>query len=273
MCFRENIDMKPDPKDMKVEEFKRILAAFPEAIFFHIQGNGEPLLNREIFTFVKLAKERGNIVRITTNGTLLDRERVKALLESGLDYLAISIDGATKATFESIRVGADFDNLKEKVRYLTVRKDELKKDLFLSMWVTITESNKDELVELLGLAYELGFDEVRFQCAQNYDKRGNLLKSDLSLITDETLKRLDELGKQKGIYVVLPDEIKDCDWSFKRVYVDCNGDVTPCCELSAWKLGNIYKEPFTKIWNSPSYIKFRDVKKNHKSPCRECNFF
>ena len=41
------------------------------------------------------------------------------------------------------------------------------------MWVTIVESNKDEVMELLELANKLDFDEVRFQYAQGYDGKGN----------------------------------------------------------------------------------------------------
>src|SRR5436189_67803 len=53
---------------------------------------------------VRFAKSGGHHVAIITNGTRLTRERSTALLDAGLDYLAMSMDGLTKATYEGLRI-------------------------------------------------------------------------------------------------------------------------------------------------------------------------
>src|SRR5262249_14825766 len=52
-----------------------------------LQGIGEPLLNEEIFEIVALLKSRGTRVVFNTNGTLLDADRRRRILASGLDEL------------------------------------------------------------------------------------------------------------------------------------------------------------------------------------------
>ena len=49
---------------------------------------------------------RGIRVGFNTNATLLTRARAERLVVAGLDWLCISLDGATAATYESIRDGA-----------------------------------------------------------------------------------------------------------------------------------------------------------------------
>jgi MoaA/NifB/PqqE/SkfB family radical SAM enzyme len=60
---------------------------------------GEPFINKSLLTFVGDAKERGlsDKVIITSNGSLINPQIHKDLIASGLDYLRISIYGATEA--------------------------------------------------------------------------------------------------------------------------------------------------------------------------------
>ena len=44
-------------------------------------------------------------------------------------------------------------------------------------------------------------------------------------------------------------------WYYCRILTD--GSVIPCCKAADFPLGNIYKDPFGKIWDSRKYRKFR----------------
>ena len=64
---------------------------------------GEPLLHKDIFKMVSIAKYAGaETVMFTTNGTLLTEARIKETIDSGLDILEISVDGSKKA-YQNIR--------------------------------------------------------------------------------------------------------------------------------------------------------------------------
>jgi len=67
---------------------------------------GEPLLDPYIFQRIKYAKEKGfRNIAISTNADLLDKEKQKKLLETGIDTVLFSIDGVKKETHENIRRG------------------------------------------------------------------------------------------------------------------------------------------------------------------------
>ena len=54
-----------------------------------------------------------------------------------------------------------------------------------------------------------------------------------------------------------------CYWPWYGMYVTCEGDVTPCSEISdpEWlgdlKLGNVFETPVMEIWNGAAYQEFR----------------
>ena len=52
----------------------------------------------------------------TTNATLLNDTISKKIIDSGVDVVFFSVDGASKETFEKIRVGANFERVKENIR-------------------------------------------------------------------------------------------------------------------------------------------------------------
>jgi MoaA/NifB/PqqE/SkfB family radical SAM enzyme len=67
----------------------------------HFYMMGEPFVNRALPDFIRVAVDRGIADRtcVTTNATLLDDKMIDRVLESGLDYLRVSVYGATEETF------------------------------------------------------------------------------------------------------------------------------------------------------------------------------
>ena len=95
------------PTVMPLDLYRRIIEQIsdrPRSVLLTIMG--EPLLHPRILDFVRLAKAAQHHVGLITNGTKLTRDVSTALLDAGLNYLAMSIDGFNKDTYESIRIGA-----------------------------------------------------------------------------------------------------------------------------------------------------------------------
>lgn len=84
-----------------------------------LDGKGEVFLNyKEITSFLKtLSFEKDfKTVRFLTNGSTLTRERLLELKSisdtTGINYIfAISVDGISKKTFETVRCGLSFENV------------------------------------------------------------------------------------------------------------------------------------------------------------------
>src|SRR5512140_2090634 len=67
-----------------------------------ILSGGEPLLHPDIDAIAARAKAMGFYVGLSTNGTLIDDERLPAIASVGFDYVGISLDG-TAATHDRFR--------------------------------------------------------------------------------------------------------------------------------------------------------------------------
>jgi len=70
-----------------------------------IQGNGEPLLNKDIDKFIAYASEKNiaDSIRLTTNGTMLTPRILGKLLDSGVDEIRVSLDVADKSLYSQFK--------------------------------------------------------------------------------------------------------------------------------------------------------------------------
>jgi MoaA/NifB/PqqE/SkfB family radical SAM enzyme len=94
---------------MSRQTFRRILKglrADPPGLSVFFGGFGEPLSHPDIISMITQVKACGARVEMITNGTLLTREISRELIQSGLDVLWVSIDGATPESYADVRLGA-----------------------------------------------------------------------------------------------------------------------------------------------------------------------
>ena len=138
---------------------------------------------------------------LVTNGTLLDEEKITAMLQARLSRLVVSIDGATAATYESIRVGANFERLIHNLRLLQRMKTEQRRSRpLLRFNFVMMRRNIEELPSLIQLADQLGAKQVTAQHMTIYDARSR----DQSLfqhqeVTNRCLLDAHRLAAERGI--------------------------------------------------------------------------
>ena len=95
--------------EMSSATFARIVEGLrsfspPPTVFFG--GIGEPLSHPHMVEMVGQAKALGSPVELITNGTLLTKDLSEQLIEAGLDFLWVSLDGATPESYADVRLGA-----------------------------------------------------------------------------------------------------------------------------------------------------------------------
>jgi len=103
---------------MDFGKFTRLVDEFPELTELQLQGLGEPMMHPRFFDMVAYAAAKGVKVGTNSNMTLLNARRAEQCVTSGLAELHVSIDGATAATYEGIRVRAHFDRVLRNVEML-----------------------------------------------------------------------------------------------------------------------------------------------------------
>ena len=130
---------------MKMELFEKIVddGAASGIREINLSLCGEPFLDTLLFERIRYVKSKGMQSNFYSNGTLLTKDRIDTLLETGLDSIIFSFDGGTKETYERIRVGADFKKTKGNLIGLIKERNRrgLKKPTILITFTTQKENS------------------------------------------------------------------------------------------------------------------------------------
>ena len=142
---------------IELEVFKKLLVNGNQLTTLNLTSGGESFVHPKIDDIIEISRELAPNakIRIITNGIFpLSKRRLKALEK--LNYIGISVDGATKKTFEEIRKPAKFETFLETVSAISKLKKEYSLDLVIRFVFTASQRNIHELPELVELANKLG---------------------------------------------------------------------------------------------------------------------
>ena len=238
MCPRET---HPQPKsDMTAEVFERLVTEAGEtAEHMMLIGLGEPFMDPQIFQRIEFCHRHSISTLLSTNGTFLDERCSAKVLESPLEQITLSFDGAKKETFEFYRKGAKFEKVRDNfVRFARMKKERGSK-LQVVVQMVKMEGNAGEVDEFLRFWGAVpGVDQLRIKADET-----NLMRPDAGHTGDEWKH--------------------PCHYLWRgAVYVKENGDVYPCCQsymLDGKPLGRIGEQPLVEIWNAPAIQQMREL--------------
>jgi heme d1 biosynthesis radical SAM protein NirJ len=155
------------PGELNREE---IFGVMDDLKAFHVPvlilSGGEPLLRPDIFDIAHRAKDMGFFTALSTNGTLIDKNNIKAIRDVGFNYVGISIDGTrdTHDTFRQMKGGFDAS-----IAGLRLCHEE---GIKTGLRFTMTQDNAEELPQMLQLMDDEKVDKFYFSHL-NYAGRGN----------------------------------------------------------------------------------------------------
>lgn len=272
---------------MEWETFARIQEYLPLAESVDLTGGGEPLTHPRLPEMVRASKKAGCQVGFSSNGMHLNAEMAQTLLEAGLDWISFSVDAASPRLYESIRQGANFEQVTGNIARLS----ELKARLGLSaprMMMVIVLMNGDphnvhELPDYVRLAHRLGVEQV---IAKNLDvilreddDRRRIFKhagepdQEVEQAIHLAQQAAAETGVRLRLYSLQPEEQVICEHNpLKSVFFNYEGEVSPCITLSyaekryfagqevyapCLRFGNIRQQTFPAILEAPEYRQFR----------------
>ena len=135
---------------------------FPTAYRIMLTGGGESLVHKQIDKILQLCLHYEVFPTIVTNGTTMTRKRAELLAATGV-YMGISVDGATKETFEALRYPARWDRLVKSLNLITAARREVGNESFFPHFqVVVQRANVDELPAFLDMAATYGFELVKY---------------------------------------------------------------------------------------------------------------
>jgi radical SAM protein with 4Fe4S-binding SPASM domain len=287
---------------MPFERFIQALDALPGLQELHLQGLGEPMMHPRFFEMVALATARGIRVTTNSNATLLNQRRAERCVTSGLDCLHVSLDGATAATYERIRVRAHFDRVTANVERLLAARERLGSTTpRLRLVMVIMRQNLDELPALVRLAHRWQVEGMfvqhlchdfgesslpsRYRPMRSFVDEQTLLHEDAQRV-ETVFAEARAVAQTLGVDLRLPRARPAlhrpgtpgrmrCDWPWRGAYLSYDGYAMPCCMVSTpdrINFGSIAEHGLADLWNSPAYEAFREQLDSDEPPevCRSC---
>ncbi len=287
--FCINPELNRPVKSMTAEQFETILDKIPSLEKVSLVGIGEPLLNKDLMKMLRAAKARQMTVGFTTNGTIMPPRIIEEICDISPDWLHTSLDGATKATFENIRKGANFDAILKNLERLMAALDGASRPE-ISVWFVGIKDNIHELPALVRLVDGLGIKNLYVQSVHFWGHESWREKNQPQSIANE-LERVGiffEQAREEASALGMTLEVcnlpdpnlgRECQWPWRACYITAEGFITPCCiqgsDPTVINFGNIFEQSFGEIWNSPDYQTFRRKLKSPDIPkiCEGCTSY
>jgi radical SAM protein with 4Fe4S-binding SPASM domain len=271
-------------------------------------SGGEPLTRKDFFEVANHAIEKGLYVSVATNGTLLTKEMVQKIKQAKINYVEISIDGATAKTHDAFRgvIGA-FD------KAVAGLKNCVEADLCACIATTATKNNLQEMPAIIDLAEDIGAERFTYfnfiptgrgkehfdqdLSAEEREKLMHYLLNRMSkgckttiLTTAPQLARVAlqcqgpngtgevtmsmahmQTAKVSKKAVPLAEFIGGCGAGRLYCSLSPQGDVHPCVFFPV-NVGNLKTEKFSDIWlHSKMFNTLRD-RSNLTGACGKCTY-
>ncbi len=254
---------------------------------------GEPLLLREFrqrVRYVNQKKRQDCTVDISTNGMLLDKSMIDFLVGERV-LIAISVDGADKATFEAIRRGSNFERVMQNAKKAAAAYGKFPPHQSPSFYISIQQENQNQILKIVMLAHDLGIKRIgcgivtapkEFAPDQNEAlcqelERAYRFIEDNGMFLDLYPTRVGDYVFADGRYQAAFNFIINtkCHAPLVSATVDYAGDVYLCCNVGAC-VGSVSEGSFLELWKSARYNQMRRcVNSGWDMPqkCKVCAWF
>lgn len=278
--------------DINLNIVRNILKYVSDISHFLLQGEGEPFLYSDYFEMMVLVKKQfpNALLSTISNGLLLKKSLVKNIVESGLNYLSISIESADPKMYKKFRGGnlnTLITNLKNLNDYANSDKSS---NLKIGFAVTLMKENIEGLEDIINLYNNLGlkggirvqtlFEQEIYQRYYSDELKQNIIRKD-DLITGisnfpQTFNKLKTLSNPNefSYQVFSKSNPKLCPYLDKFLFINSLGNVLPCCMLKKeYKngFGNILTDSIEHIVNNREKMKETFMSGEVPNECIDCN--
>ncbi|MEE9200507.1 MAG: 12,18-didecarboxysiroheme deacetylase [Candidatus Brocadiales bacterium] len=302
-CYSQSRDIEY-PGELTTEEAKAMLddlAGYGAPVILF--SGGEPLMREDLLELAHHAKSKDLRAVVSTNGTLITREKAKELKSVGLSYVGVSLDGMKETNDRFRAVEGAFDMAIQGI------KNCMAEGIKVGLRFTINRGNAQDIPQIFELIYNEGIPRVCFYHLVYAGRASKLIKEDLDheetrdvvdLIIDKT-REMHDRGHRLEVLTV--DNHADGPYLYMRLKKEdpkraaevyellqmnegnSSGKGLACISWDGavhpdqfWRhiiLGNVKDRPFSEIWDdisNPLMARLKDKKPHLKGRCAECQW-
>lgn len=274
-------------RDMTWEQFTSIIDQFPNLRWIGLTGIGEGSLHKDWNQMLMLLTGRGIQVEFFDTLNFVNEEDLKLWMKLGISLLWVSIDAATKETYEKVRPGGDWVRVIRNIETLFRLKDERSKVWFHYI---VNKYNIDEMLRFVDMVDVLrnGWDTtIQFtRILQGFKEIEDLYVE----IPKKLRKEIEDRRIDKKVKIIWNADVPEKKPPMKRCleffepFIFVTGHVIPCCAgneanrrdfQKETALGNIFEQSFEEIWNGERYTQLRKMLRQGKipPPCTKCPIY
>lgn len=218
---------------------------------FLLFTGGEALLRRDFSEIYRLARQRGMLVSLFTNGTLLTPRIADLMADLRPHVIEITLYGATEQTYERVtQVPGSYKRCRQGIELL------LDRDLRLILKSVLLSTNRHELAEMRALADQLG---VKFRYdgtlwprldggQQPYDYRLSI--QEMVALDREDPERQQEWAKTAEAFsgqLVRSEYVYSCGAGLRSFHIDSTGRMS-ICTMSRRPAYDLLHTSFQEAW-------------------------
>lgn len=272
--------------NMDIERFKYLLDQFPRLEWIGLTGIGESFMNKDFAAMLKLVKERNIMVELYDPLIFTRKKDIELLVDLGIDQVYISLDAATKETYEKIRIGSNFDKVIENIKYL-IRYKWLKETSFpnLDFHFIISSLNMHEMQAYLDFVYSVSpHSKILFTVLLHRYKE---IEGFFQKVPPKLIEAIDKRAQEINMNISWNLNVRElkppisCCTTWTMPFIFVTGEVIPCCSNNEannrdfqkeTSLGNVFEDSFSNIWWGKKYNELRKLITENKKPlvCRDC---
>jgi len=269
---------------LTLEEWKGVIdaAARLKTQILSVTG-GEAMLRRDVFDFMRYAREKGMAIHLNTNGLLLTEKNIASLRESGVGTVSISIESTDPAVHDAIRGEGAFAKTLEGLRRLR----RLAPEIRVGLNCVINTQNLPGLRDMVPFAAAEGVHQVKFAPIhtnlQHRDKPVSefehmvfqetdldALDRELEVIQDALWKsNVQSTSRQffKGMSNLYRPPATNfyCYAGYAICTINAQGVVAACFDKDGTQ--NVRDQPLDEIWRSRAFHEHRQLVRNCDRAC------
>jgi len=297
-CYSDSVD-QPAPDELTTEEAFGLMDDLSKwGIGLLIIDGGEPLCRDDLLDIVRYASSKGIRTTIGSNGTLIDQEMARKMIEAGVMSVAISVDGANAQTHDSFRgIDGTFEQTFKGIEAcrnaglpfqfnMVIRKDSLPQLKDMLRLALESGANAAEVFDLVaaGRAKQecqsqvLSSDErkgVMEWLAQYQEEYPLIIRVPACPMYPLTLQRkqIQPAHFSADMLRRIPYYDRGCAAGMPMGYVmiQCDGEVNPCMLLQV-DLGNVREQSIINIWEDSPVLATLRQRDLLKGDCGDCSY-
>lgn len=264
LCPTGNQTLQRPTKIMSFECFTSIVDQIkPYAVEVILYNWGEPFLHPRIFDMIRHVSDANIGTTISSHFNNITDKMIGRIIESGLEHLTVSLDGASQEVYEVYRVRGKFDDAISALERLQQQKKARGSRTPIVEWQFIVmRHNEHQIHEAEEMARNLGVERFRLLSVGLPFDHLEDLKLAAQWISDNPRFRgyHPETILRRGY---LYDE--PCFYPYRAMAINPDGGVAPCCAVyhEKWDFGNIRTQRLSEIWNNKHYQSARSLFSAH----------